>query len=337
MNLVQVLPFVSVVTLHPSVGWRWWSVGLLVTLVANVQAVPKRFNEDQSNTSHQHSSNDVYPVVPRTIREQAFDLALARNMSQTTDLREFIMKYVQDERICFSKTLQEIIIGKEETDKQAEIWWSRRCGGRSSKPVATPSVSSESTLIRYRRKSSNRTNHKNTSDLSDKDWRKFRKLRKNKNISCSPKKAVVELPNDEPHRVTLLPSCVYIRRCSGCCQATSLQCRPTKVKNKKFKVMALTSNEFRGKRFADSQALRTVIVQEHKNCSCECKVQPQDCSSSQVYSEHACTCYCPANISKSCPPGKVWNERDCACVCNGVSECTTGRVFNTTSCRCLRT
>lgn len=72
--------------------------------------------------------------------------------------------------------------------------------------------------------------------MTPNERKKLDKLIKNKNVQCKPKKAVVELPNDEKPLVMLKPSCVYIKQCGGCCDSPLLECRPEVVKNRKFKV-----------------------------------------------------------------------------------------------------
>lgn len=72
--------------------------------------------------------------------------------------------------------------------------------------------------------------------MSASERKKLDKLIKNKNVQCKPKKAVVELPNDEKPLVMLKPSCVYIKQCGGCCDSPLLECLPEVVKVRKFKV-----------------------------------------------------------------------------------------------------
>ncbi|KAK4323687.1 hypothetical protein Pmani_005621 [Petrolisthes manimaculis] len=289
------------------------------------------------------SSNDVYPTktTPRptfTNTHPLLSVSLARNMSQTTDLREFVMKFVQDERICTSPSLRQLIMGEGEADIQTQLWWNRRCGGRRGNPFNpnTAPALSESTLLRYRRKSSNRARRKNTQDLSQKDQNKLAKLLRDKRVVCKPKKTVVRLPNTEPDSVMLRPHCVYIKQCSGCCDHSLLECTPTRNKTRRFPVMAVRTDG-RTSQFADSSPVRRVRVTEHTRCQCECKVKPAHCSPRQVYNAEACQCTCPVDITRTCPRGKVWNESSCECVCSSVTECTTGRQFDHSSCRCLRT
>ncbi|KAK4318995.1 hypothetical protein Pmani_010081 [Petrolisthes manimaculis] len=266
------------------------------------------------------SSNDVYPTktTPRptfTNTHPLLSVSLARNMSQTTDLREFVMKFVQDERICTSPSLRQLIMGEGEADIQTQLWWNRRCGGRRGNPFNpnTAPALSESTLLRYRRKSSNRARRKNTQDLSQKDQNKLAKLLRDKRVVCKPKKTV---------------------QCSGCCDHSLLECTPTRNKTRRFPVMAVRTDG-RTSQFADSSPVRRVSVRvtEHTRCQCECKVKPAHCSPRQVYNAEACQCTCPVDITRTCPRGKVWNESCCECVCSSVTECTTGRQFDHSSCR----
>lgn len=265
-------------------------------------------------------SNEVYPVSKFPTNTPPFSLAVTRNMSLVTDVREFFMKYVEDDRICSSNSIRNIIVGSGETNIAANIWWAKRCEGRRS--------------TTYKKGSSS-----NLPEMSKAEQKKLNKLLKNKNIQCNPKKAVVKLPNDDAPYVMLKPSCVYVRQCGGCCDSHLLECRPTQIKRRKFKVLALEKkmNKVGALQFANGQTLRKVIVEEHKKCQCECIEREEHCTSQQRYDADACRCFCPPELSKTCPPGKVWDENKCDCVCSDVSECTTGRVFDNDTCRCLRT
>ncbi|XP_047492450.1 vascular endothelial growth factor A-like isoform X5 [Penaeus chinensis] len=273
---------------------------VLLAITSPIEAIPTVFN------------NDVYLNPAPTAAQQDWPLDLVRNMSQTTDLREFIMKYVEDERICTSKTLHELIVGKNTSDISAHLWWNKRCGGnRGGIKTVSP-----------------------LSEMSPSDRKKLDKLIKNKNVQCKPKKAVVELPNDEKPSVMLKPSCVYIKQCGGCCDSPLLECLPELVKERKFKVLAFEKKLNNKVRFQSYQTLKTIRVQEHKKCKCQCKEREEHCTEHQVYDAGACRCTCSAEVSKSCSDGKIWDERKCACVCSDVSDCTTGRYFDNSTCRC---
>ncbi|XP_037796720.1 platelet-derived growth factor subunit B-like isoform X6 [Penaeus monodon] len=272
---------------------------VLLAITSPIEAIPTVFN------------NDVYLNPVPTAAQQDWPLDLVRNMSQTTDLREFIMKFVEDERICTSKTLHELIVGKNTSDISAHLWWNKRCGGnRGGIKTVSP-----------------------LSEMSASERKKLDKLIKNKNVQCKPKKAVVELPNDEKPLVMLKPSCVYIKQCGGCCDSPLLECLPEVVKVRKFKVLAFEKKLNNKVRFQSYQTLKTIRIQEHKKCKCQCKERAEHCTEHQVYDEGACRCTCPADVSKSCSDGKIWDERKCACVCSDVSDCTTGRYFDNSTCR----
>ncbi|KAK7079291.1 hypothetical protein SK128_000602 [Halocaridina rubra] len=249
--------------------------------------------------------NEVYPDLILPSNTAPFSLAFTRNMSSVTDLREFIMKFVQDERICFSKSIRDIIFSNGEDDRDALTWWGKRCERRSSSFRRVRNPLAESTLIRNRRKSSNRGDSKGPT-ITPAQQKKLTKLLKNKKIQCNPKKAVVELPNDDPF-MTLKPSCVYIKQCSGCCESPLLECRPTQIKNRKFEVMAFIRDTAESVKFVNTQPIKKVMVEEHKKCQCECKVRPEHCSPKQLYNADACRCYCAPQITRTCGPGKVSN------------------------------
>ncbi|KAG0722755.1 Vascular endothelial growth factor A [Chionoecetes opilio] len=280
--------------------------------------------------------NEVYPDAgPLTPPDADLSASRVSNMGRTTDLRQFIMQYVQDKRICSDPALRNILLAEDAADERAKVWWSRRCGGHRGRGTRLP-TQSESTLIRYRRKSSNRDNPQNSLDRSrndEKKWQTIRKLMKNKKIKCKPKKVAVPLPNPDRHHTELQPECVYIKQCSGCCNSPQLECLPIKTKTKTFPAMELTSVSS-GLQFTKDQKIRMVKVEEHRECHCECKVRREHCTPSQVYNEDACQCQCPAHLSRSCPTRKVWNEKECRCECRRPQNCTTGRYFDVNSCRC---
>ncbi|XP_053627582.1 vascular endothelial growth factor D isoform X2 [Cherax quadricarinatus] len=316
-------------------GWCRIVVVMVALEATQVLAVPKLYDTDLFTNSRQYSSNDVYPSehVDSSLHQPKFSKALAVNMSQVTDLTMYIMEFVRDRKICLSQTFSNLFLSNE-TSNKAKNWWRRRCGRRAiTKNQLTPK--SESTLIRYRRKSSNRSNSKpkKTLDLTDSEMKKLQALLKDKKVQCNPKKVVVELPNQEPHLLTLKPSCVYIKQCGGCCDSSHLECRPTVTKNKRFKVLVIKKRDLS---LPGPQPFKTVVVAEHKKCQCECKVRMEHCTGNQLYDSDACSCYCPQESHKNCSSGKVWDDQQCDCVCSGVSECTTGRYFDTNSCRCLR-
>nr|ASU10867.1 PDGF and VEGF related factor 1 [Pacifastacus leniusculus] len=317
-------------------GWLTVVV-VVVSSAPRVLAVSKLYDNDGFSISRQYSTNDVYPNenVYSDLEPPKFSKAAALNMSQVTDLTELIMAYAKDKTICEYQSLRDLFMGQE-ASKKANMWWGRRCNGRRGKPVnQLPTTRTESTLIRYRRKSSDRAGpkRKRNSDMSPSDQKKLQALLKDKKVQCNPKKVVVELTNSDPHAVTLRPSCVYIKQCGGCCDSHHLECRPIQTKNKRFKVLAIDK---RTTALAGPQAFRTVIVQEHKKCRCECKVRAEHCTGSQMYNGDACSCYCSPETRGNCPSGQVWDEKQCGCVCSDVSDCTTGRFFDHATCRCLR-
>lgn len=75
------------------------------------------------------------------------------------------------------------------------------------------------------------------SPVTPKEWKKIGKLITK--MCCKPIKTMVELPTGGDLNVQLKPSCVAVRRCSGCCDSPLFECRPTKVIEKKFKVVAV--------------------------------------------------------------------------------------------------
>ncbi|KAK7079290.1 hypothetical protein SK128_000601, partial [Halocaridina rubra] len=245
--------------------------------------------------------NDIDPEIKLPSPKLPFLLALDSNMNSSTDLQELMMKYKQDERICSWMTLEDIISSVSEIDREATLaLWSEKCYQHAPPPFlleGNSSVTAEG-LTRKRRKTA-RSSHLSRSDLTQ---AKAKKLNRNKHIICTPKKTVVELPNED-RNVRLKPPGVYIKQCSGCCDSKLLACRPKKTKIRKFKVMVF---EYSAGNlvFAEDNILKTFAVEEHKECQCECKIRREDCSLQQLYDEGACRCICPPNALKSCSSGK---------------------------------
>ncbi|XP_050704506.1 vascular endothelial growth factor D-like isoform X2 [Eriocheir sinensis] len=314
--------------------FKFLSLGCLVVVM--VVAVPGVTAEGPVINP---SDNDVYPTSVPPSPHPEFSKARALNVSQTTDLREFIMRFVQDERICSNPTLRDLILGEDGEDKRAQVWWNRRCGGgrRGGAPRFPSAQSPESTLIRYRRKSTNRDNPQNSLDRSRKDkkkWQKVEKLMRDKRVFCNPKKKAVPLPNPDHSTTKLQPECVYIKQCGGCCGSPELECLPTETKTRTFPTMVLTP--VRERYNFPASPIRMVKVVEHKKCSCQCKVRAEHCTPSQVYNEGGCQCQCPSHLSRACPARKSWNDKTCRCECTRPRECTTGRYFDVNTCRCLK-
>ncbi|CAL4115652.1 unnamed protein product [Meganyctiphanes norvegica] len=261
-------------------------------------------------------------------------------------LRDYIMENVEDERICTSDSLRHLIIGIHNQDSRGAAWWAKRCETRTpprgekfppGPPIPIPGHKIESTLIRYRRKSKRpkpRTKPDDSIHISDKDQKALNKLMNNKNVLCKPRKTVVELKSPKPN-MELKPHCVYIRQCGGCCDSDLLECRPTEVKSRKFKVLNVTPKSNGKVSIAMPPLVRARAV-EHKKCECQCKIQESDCNSNQQYDDQNCRCVCPKGKGSrtTCPNGKVWSDSKCDCVCQNQRSCTTGMIFNDDSCKC---
>lgn len=81
------------------------------------------------------------------------------------------------------------------------------------------------------------------------------------------------------------------------------------------------------------------LVERHKQCRCDCKVQPKDCHKMQVYRRSECSCVCGNSDERDkCyenPEIKLWNPEACACQCREIRNCSTGYLFDTNHCKCL--
>lgn len=294
-------------------------------------------------------SNEVYPPHGHVLTDYRF----TSSSPSPNALRDYIMENVEvDERLCQSESLERLIKGTHHEDTRGVIWWVKRCEGGFGKggkpggvlfppgpPIPIPGHKIESTLIRYRRKSKRAKPSKRRPEnmhISAKDQKALNKLMNNKNVLCKPRKTVVELEPTKPNQ-ELKPHCVYIKRCGGCCDSDLLECKPTAKKTRKFKVLNV-SPKGDGKVSINKPPLVRVFAEEHTKCSCQCKIQEEDCNANQIYDDQNCRCDCKKEVKsrKTCEKGKVWSDSKCDCVCQNQRECTTGMIFNNETCKCVK-
>ncbi|XP_076065370.1 uncharacterized protein LOC143039362 isoform X2 [Oratosquilla oratoria] len=291
------------------------------------------------------AENEVYPPpspsqrlphVPHVYNTSTMSVQMARQLSQVKDLRDFIINFVEDERICNTPNMRNIVVQGPD-DRVGELWWYRRCssvlkGGRFQ-PTSFKDELDESTLVKYRypRKQPNpERRERKISSMSIKDQRKIDKL--HKRSKCTPRVVPVPVPIDMKHpEISYFPHCVAVKRCGGCCSSNLLECIPTKTKKKKFKVMAI-DNTSRSK-YRVRNTLVTKRIEMHMECTCACRERQEHCKSYQKYDENNCRCYCPNETN--CPPGKIWDSNECSCRCQNEAKCTTGAEFDHQNCRCL--
>ncbi|XP_019647400.1 PREDICTED: vascular endothelial growth factor C-like isoform X2 [Branchiostoma belcheri] len=147
---------------------------------------------------------------------------------------------------------------------------------------------------------------------------------------CSPRGMEVKVPNERPSTI-VVPSCVNLQRCGGCCHADIFQCEPLEIKNTTITVMKLGLAE--GGDLV-LEAIEGIEMEEHASCQCGCKVKPHHCNPTiHKYEDCACSCLSPR---RDCEEGKVWDEKECQCVCrSGETNCRKRYYWSPDRCECL--
>ncbi|XP_066287394.1 platelet-derived growth factor subunit A-like [Branchiostoma lanceolatum] len=94
---------------------------------------------------------------------------------------------------------------------------------------------------------------------------------------CSPRGTEVKIPNNSPSTI-VIPSCVELQKCGGCCHANIFQCEPLETKNTTVTVMKLGLSASGGD--LELEAIEGIEMEEHVSCQCGCKVKPHHCNPS---------------------------------------------------------
>ncbi|XP_078684461.1 uncharacterized protein LOC144917950 isoform X2 [Branchiostoma floridae x Branchiostoma belcheri] len=116
---------------------------------------------------------------------------------------------------------------------------------------------------------------------------------------CSPRGMEVKVPNERPSTI-VVPSCVNLQRCGGCCHADIFQCEPLETKNTTITVMKLGLAE--GGDLV-LEVIEGIEMEEHVSCQCGCKVKPHHCNPTiHKYEDCACSCLWPR---RDCEEGKA--------------------------------
>lgn len=287
------------------IRWRLVVVSCFLLAAPSTQTSPLNVADDSS----------------LALLSQEWPLEVMLEVTAKKELREFVMNFHLDEVMCSSKALYELVVGEDSTDLAGYQWWSRQCGSKTDFSLLGFPDYADASRARERR-DANMGGGKQFFGLTPKEWKKIGKLITK--MCCKPIKTMVELPTGGDLNVQLKPSCVAVRRCSGCCDSPLFECRPTKVIEKKFKVIAMGSEV----------PSRKVRVDEHKACECSCREREEHCNKTiHFYDAATCSCKCLSGM-KNCSNDKVWDEKRCACVCKKEKKCRGGRHFDASSCRC---
>ncbi|XP_031368402.1 uncharacterized protein LOC102675058 [Apis dorsata] len=153
---------------------------------------------------------------------------------------------------------------------------------------------------------------------------------------CMPELQTVPLLENDDPSIVYYPTCTRIKRCGGCCNHSFLSCQPTATETRNFEVSVTALESSNTLKY---QGKRIVPIEEHTQCTCDCKIKETDCNKKQSYVPEECTCVCN-NIDeqKKCNESnmKIWHPDHCNCSCRELQECTTGFYFDQNSCRCLQ-
>uniref|UniRef100_A0A098LY87 Vascular endothelial growth factor B n=1 Tax=Python regius TaxID=51751 RepID=A0A098LY87_PYTRG len=136
---------------------------------------------------------------------------------------------------------------------------------------------------------------------------------------CQPKEMMVSVTAEHPSLAShiMLPSCVALMRCTGCCSDDSLDCVPSRSRELIMEVMAS---------LFPHRYLNQLTFEEHLECMCRSRT----------------TFFRSNSIGQSCAPcrdrKKQPDPHTCKCVCrHNAGHCERrGLKFSETTCRCMK-
>ncbi|XP_064465533.1 uncharacterized protein LOC135377185 isoform X2 [Ornithodoros turicata] len=142
---------------------------------------------------------------------------------------------------------------------------------------------------------------------------------------CRPRMEYETLLSPYLHSA-VYPEVVRVDRCSGGCFGM-VTCYPGYTENVTVPVLLFNLVEGGTLQCAKMTVLR------HKNCKCDCILQPRDCTVYQWYNKDSCGCECGKFTEKSRCLSDTrliweWDERKCKCECRHKLECSTSNYFD---------
>jgi hypothetical protein len=153
--------------------------------------------------------------------------------------------------------------------------------------------------------------------------------------ACEPEMKTVEVPAGDSDGIMIIPRCVRIQQCGGCCGSGLLKCEPTETKTVKVQVNKFEYNLESEK--LEYLATDLIEMQAATKCRCGCRVKPRDCSPAHKHDHNECQCVCKnENERPACQETekKQWNPATCLCECREYKECNSGYVYSPQTCEC---
>ncbi|XP_026813773.1 platelet-derived growth factor D-like isoform X1 [Rhopalosiphum maidis] len=138
-----------------------------------------------------------------------------------------------------------------------------------------------------------------------------------KAASCSIELQTICLKDTDDLSSYYYPMCTRVNRCGGCCGHDLLACRPTKIEILNFEVIVLQYKGSQESGKFEFKGLKSVSVDQHLNCKCDCIIEKENCTPLQIYNPNECGCMCTNEEDRhECHDEyglKLWNSTACTC------------------------
>ncbi|CAH2256459.1 vascular endothelial growth factor A isoform X3 [Pelobates cultripes] len=136
---------------------------------------------------------------------------------------------------------------------------------------------------------------------------------------CQVRETMVDIYQEYPDEVEYIfkPSCVLLKRCSGCCNDETLECVPAETYNTTMQIMSIKPHKM--------QHIIDKSFQQHSRCECRLKKevltnQENHCEPCKERRKHmfvqdplTCKCSCKYTDSRCKTRQLELNERTCRC------------------------
>jgi hypothetical protein len=150
---------------------------------------------------------------------------------------------------------------------------------------------------------------------------------------CQPRNTSVKVPLSEDPSVLVIPQCVLVQKCGGCCGHDTLSCQPTNTYYSTKQIYHMVYDIDKGLML---KSVENMQFEEHRSCNCMCKVKVGDCRPDRhIYDPSSCSCRCMNDADRTtCSSKKTWSESQCACVCKNSDFCPLGEYYDPITCSC---